>query len=194
MNEPVTALAQSDSKASFCRRLGLNIDDPDHRRIYLAMKVSADNTLYEVHLTWQAEALKARQEMTAGRSALSPDLQRDPAVQPPFSISQISETAMHRAMQDIYTKASPQTRGYYERAWIITGSAPENWIIRWMLWHVFRYRDKRNKHARTYPQNLFVGEHSQSSPEQSSPVRWQTKAADTLPIITIAASSRKPSQ
>jgi hypothetical protein len=24
----------------------------------------------------------------------------------------------------------------------------ENWVIRWMLWHVFRYRDSRNKNRR----------------------------------------------
>ena len=25
----------------------------------------------------------------------------------------------------------------------------ENWVIRWMLWHVFRYRDSRNRNRRT---------------------------------------------
>ena len=29
------------------------------------------------------------------------------------------------------------------------GSNEDNWIIRWCLWHVFRYRDERNRSRNT---------------------------------------------
>lgn len=44
------------------------------------------------------------------------------------------------------------------------GLEEENWVIRWLLWHVFRYRDNRNKNRR---QGL-PGPRSPSSSENSS--------------------------
>lgn len=92
--------------------------------------------------------MAARQDMCQGRSALLPDLRCDPSVQPPYFISQISETAMHRTIQEVYRNASRETRAIYDKARSAHGDQEENWIIRWMLWHVFRYRDRRNRHVK----------------------------------------------
>lgn len=52
---------------------------------------------------------------------------------------------MHRETLNIYRMARPETRAYYERGHYVEGDTEENWIIKWLLWHVFRYRDNRNR-------------------------------------------------
>lgn len=63
----------------------------------------------------------------------------------PFSNSQISESAIHREILNIYQHARPETKYFYDMGRDTQGLEEENWVIRWLLWHVFRYRDNRNK-------------------------------------------------
>jgi hypothetical protein len=70
-------------------------------------------------------------------------------VEPPYSSSQISETAIHREILRIYQTSRRETRPVYDLGRDTAGIEEENWVIRWMLWHVFRYRDNRNKNRRT---------------------------------------------
>lgn len=79
------------------------------------------------------------------RNALLPSLRNDASVQPPYSVSQITETAMHRELLSIYENAGPETRPYYDLAHDTDPVAQENWVCRWVLWHVFRNRDQRKK-------------------------------------------------
>jgi hypothetical protein len=87
--------------------------------------------------------------MTATPESLAPQLRDDPTVEPPYSSSQISETAIHREILRIYQMARRETRPVYDLGRDTAGIEEENWVIRWMLWHVFRYRDNRNKNRRT---------------------------------------------
>lgn len=95
--------------------------------------------------------------MIADEDALLSHLRRDTAVSPPYSNSQMSETAIHREIVRIYRAASSETRVYYDLARDTEAVEEENWVIRWMLWHVFRYRDSRNKNRR------------QTAPNEGSP-------------------------
>lgn len=87
--------------------------------------------------------------MTATPDSLAPQFRDDPSVEPPYSSSQISETAIHREILRIYAQARRETRVVYDLGRDTAGIEEENWVIRWMLWHVFRYRDNRNKNRRT---------------------------------------------
>ena len=90
----------------------------------------------------------------------TPNILRDNSmqhVQPPFSNAQVSETATHREILNIYQHARPETRYFYDMGRDTQGQEEENWVIRWLLWHVFRYRDNRNKNRR------------QASPDPKSP-------------------------
>jgi len=62
---------------------------------------------------------------------------------PPFAASQFTETAINAAIVRIESNASVSTRPLYARG----GTTIPNWVIRWMLYHVCRYRDARNKKA-----------------------------------------------
>ena len=64
----------------------------------------------------------------------------------------ITETARYREIHSIYCDASPETKWWYDRG-VTQDSGWDNWIIRWCLWHVFRYRDDRNRHRRSPPIN-----------------------------------------
>lgn len=52
---------------------------------------------------------------------------------------------MHREILFIYYNARPETKAYYDLGHYVDGGTEENWIIKWFLWHVFRYRDNRNR-------------------------------------------------
>jgi len=97
----------------------------------------------------------------------TPNVLRDNTVQnaePPFSNSQVSETATHREILNIYQHARPETKYFYDMGRDTQGLEEENWVIRWLLWHVFRYRDNRNKNRRQGSPDL----RSPSSSENSS--------------------------
>ncbi|QIW94672.1 hypothetical protein AMS68_000190 [Peltaster fructicola] len=130
----IPALAQSEPKSRFVQRLGL--DDPDKEHIYALLI---------------AEAGQAWTRLMMDRSALLPNLRDDPRVQPPYSVSQVTETAMHRELLAMAANASPQTRPYYELAHDSDPIPQENWVCRWALWHVFRNRDQRKKSRRRSP-------------------------------------------
>ncbi|KAM3413720.1 hypothetical protein BST61_g10409 [Cercospora zeina] len=119
MAPQVPALAQSESKARFFARLGLDPTNGTHRRVYNLMKM---------------EAAEGRKRLLEGQA---------------MSTAQIHEYAWQREVLRIYHDAQPQTRAVYQFGHDTADpNAPDNWIIRWMLWHVFRYRDYRNKQQR----------------------------------------------
>ena len=86
--------------------------------------------------------------MTATPDSLAPQFRDDPTVEPPYSNAQISETAIHREILRIYQSARRETKVIYDLGRDTDRVEEENWVIRWMLWHVFRYRDNRNKNRR----------------------------------------------
>lgn len=100
----------------------------------------------------QAEAVQTREIMLSYRHTLLPHLRDDETVRPPYTVAQITEDAMQDAIVHIYDNASAETRAYYDQGSESTTrdkhTGPghlQNWVIRWMLWHVFRYRDSRNR-------------------------------------------------
>ncbi|KAF7190622.1 hypothetical protein HII31_07781 [Pseudocercospora fuligena] len=116
MAPQLPALAQSESKARFFARLGLDLTNGTHRRVYNLMKMEA------------AEGRKRLLEVQASSTA------------------QIHEDAWQGEVMRIYDEAQPQTLAVYRFGHDVADPEhPDNWIIRWMLWHVFRYRDYRNK-------------------------------------------------
>lgn len=130
MPPQIPILAQSENKSKFLERLGISDQTEDGKRLYSFMK---------------EEAIAGRARMSANPRSLLPQLIDDPKVKPPYSNTQISEAAMHRETLYIYQIARPETRPIYERGHYTEGGTEENWIIKWLLWHVFRYRDNRNR-------------------------------------------------
>lgn len=82
--------------------------------------------------------------MTADREALSATLKDNPTVEPPYTFSQLDEAAVNKEIVYIFHNARPETKIMYSLGHDRNGDHEENWIIRWLLWHVFRYRDDRN--------------------------------------------------
>ncbi|KAK4553090.1 hypothetical protein LTR86_009817 [Recurvomyces mirabilis] len=147
------ALAQSESKARFFERLGLDEDNELHRRIYAMMK---------------EEAVDARRRLTANRAALVPALVNT-GVEPPYSHAQVSETALHREILNVYRSARRETRAVYDLGHDMDRIEQENWVIRWMLWHVFRYRDNRNRNRKGNAAGNGDDEDEDDSGEGSAP-------------------------
>ncbi|THV88140.1 hypothetical protein D6D29_00157 [Aureobasidium pullulans] len=130
MAPQLAPLARSDSKTKFFQRLGLS---PERK---------SDNRLYEL---MKNEAVQGRERILSSPNSLLPQLRGDPDIRPPYSNIQICESAIHAEIFKIYREASPETKTMYEKGHDTESFNEENWIIRWMLWHVFRFRDSRNK-------------------------------------------------
>lgn len=114
----------------------------------------------------QEEAVEGRRRVTTMTESLAPHFRNDPSIEPPYSSSQISETAFHRETMNIYRLARPETKWIYDMGRDTDRVEEENWIIRWMLWHVFRYRDNRNRNRRaTSPGDGKVSGRLDESPE-----------------------------
>lgn len=83
--------------------------------------------------------------MTDDEESLVPELRGNATIEPPYSHAHVSETAVHREILRIYRHARRETRAVYDLGRDTDRVEEENWVIRWMLWHVFRYRDNRNR-------------------------------------------------
>ncbi|KAJ9618672.1 hypothetical protein H2203_008876 [Taxawa tesnikishii (nom. ined.)] len=126
----IPCLAQSESKQKFLERLNLSADVPEHANLYRLMKEDAGRGCTRIN---------------EDRNSLLPELRGNPAIKPPFTNSQVTATAMHRETLRIYREAGAKTKPYYDLGHDRSGLNEENWIIKWLLWHVFRYRDSRNR-------------------------------------------------
>ncbi|KAK3067234.1 hypothetical protein LTR53_016008, partial [Teratosphaeriaceae sp. CCFEE 6253] len=162
----------------FFERLGLNDDNELHRRIYAMMK---------------EEAVEARRRLTANRDALVQDL-RNTGIEPPFSHAHISETYIHREILRIYNEASRETRIIYALGHDVGHEGQrieeENWVIRWMLWHVFRYRDNRNRNRRA-PSSSSPGDDDDDDDDDESGDGSATAGPSAKTINPTAASTTR---
>ncbi|KIW02411.1 hypothetical protein, variant [Verruconis gallopava] len=151
----IPRLSQSKSKGEFFERLGWDENDERHKRLYQMM---------------MEEAAAGRARTVQDRNNLTPQTRDDPRVgDGPYSSAMITETARYREIQSIYNAASPETKWWYDRG-ITSDSGWDNWIIRWCLWHVFRYRDDRNRNRRSPQRNQEASSRTNLawSPAQSS--------------------------
>ncbi|KAF2173743.1 hypothetical protein M409DRAFT_62016 [Zasmidium cellare ATCC 36951] len=140
----VPPLAQSDSKARFFARLGLDSSNPTHKRVYSLMKL---------------EAGEGRRRLMESQTS---------------STAQIHEAAWQREVLRIFEHARPETRAVYQFGHDTSHDASgnevvDNWIIRWMLWHVFRYRDYRNRSRPPGPNPPPPPSSSSSSDDEQGP-------------------------
>ncbi|KAL9126440.1 MAG: hypothetical protein Q9217_004511 [Psora testacea] len=90
----------------------------------------------------KAEATRVYDIQLSSRSALRPEHSSSPA---PWSNSQFTDSAIRDAVAAIYANASPLTAQLYRKG----RPGGDNWVVRWVLYHVCRYRDSRNKKARS---------------------------------------------
>lgn len=109
---------------------------------------------------------------------LVPQFRDDPNVRPPYASNQISETAMFREVHTIYERAGPWTKAMYNRGWFSDGPNMDNWIIRWVLWHVFRYRDNRNKNRWSGSSTGATQGNDVSTSKRASPVDSPEKSPE----------------
>ncbi|QIW97789.1 hypothetical protein AMS68_003307 [Peltaster fructicola] len=132
MTDAIPAIAASESKVAFMAALGFELGKPEHERLYKLMK---------------EEAVQEYRSVIQDRRAMSPADEHDDPTKPRYAYTQIDKPAIHKAIASIYARAGAETRALYDRGREPGGSTDSNWIIRWMLYHCFRYRDGRNKRS-----------------------------------------------
>lgn len=127
--------------------------------------------------------------MTEDQEALLPALKSGVRIEPPYSHAHVSEKAIHREILRIYHYAGPDTRRVYDLGHDTDRVDEENWVIRWMLWHVFRYRDNRNKSRRP---SSGVGLHSSNI--RSVPVMAKLAAHATVTVVPMPSTTSTASR
>ncbi|KAM3420268.1 hypothetical protein BST61_g3555 [Cercospora zeina] len=167
-------LAQSESKKRFFDRLGLDERNKLHRHLYCNMK---------------AEAVEGWRRISANRNALVPQLRDDPAIEPPYSFGHVEEQALQEEVLHIFHHARKDTRIMYELGRDRDGDVEENWIIRWLLWHVFRYRDERNVGAAGRRRTADADEADAAS---TSDATSEPSAAEVVHAATLHAAASRP--
>jgi hypothetical protein len=93
---------------------------------------------------------------------------------------------MHREILNIYHNARPETKYFYDMGRDTQGLEEENWVIRWLLWHVFRYRDNRNKNRRQGSPDLKYPSSSENSSSES-----QNKTSNSMFAAFMKASTSR---
>ncbi|KZF19206.1 hypothetical protein L228DRAFT_48464 [Xylona heveae TC161] len=143
-----TPLGKSLSVAVFLDKIQINKEDQQQKRTYKMML---------------NEAARAYDCFALDRNNLRPALRANPNMAPPFSHSEMSETAIDYGINMIWQNASAATWPYYSRGWYTDASGNrDNWIIRWTLYHIFRYRDKRNQKKKSKKTKLVMTNKSSS--------------------------------
>ena len=121
--------------------------------------------------------MEGRRRLTEDQDALQARMRN--ATEPPYSHAHVTETAIHREILRIYHYARPETKGVYDLGRDTERVEEENWIIRWMLWHVFRYRDNRNRNRRVPSNNCNSNNNNSNSNNNNNNININDDDSDT---------------
>jgi len=125
---------QSASKEEFLKEIGLGAAPAETRDRLFGMMW--EEVTHHWNLSFES----------ASRSMLKPEYASNPAVQRPYKWGHLSPDRINHAIRDIWANGRPQPRHYYDMG---RSEDPKvyNWVLKWLLWHVCRYRDWRNRKA-----------------------------------------------
>jgi hypothetical protein len=98
---------------------------------------------------WKDDAAAGRERLSYDPKNLAPPLMAGRKPQTAYKYDQLSESARHQEILNIYRVSRPSTRLYYEKGHIRKEIRPgeyveESRVIDWFLWHTFSYRDNRS--------------------------------------------------
>lgn len=80
------------------------------------------------------------------RSILKKEYQATSSVQKPYKWQHFDPDFINTAINNIWKSGSANARKFYD---IGHDMKQKNWVIKWLLWHVCRYRDWRNRKTRS---------------------------------------------
>ncbi|KAA6408154.1 MAG: hypothetical protein FRX48_07896 [Lasallia pustulata] len=144
-------IRQSTTKREFYRALALDDQNP------------VDNQRFEE--MWK-EAVNGWFKYLAhgDRTVLKLEHQADPNVKRPWKWEHLDGDAINAAITAIWAEAGDWPRYYY-----ILGHVEDdrvyNWVLKWLLWHVCRHRDWRNRKLPAGPQASASDQVANTMPE-----------------------------
>ncbi|KAI4148837.1 MAG: hypothetical protein LQ340_004914 [Diploschistes diacapsis] len=125
---------QSASKDEFLKALGLNVN-------------SAEDKLRLQQMWEEVTSFWVRNFETNDRHILKPEYASNPGVHRPYKWAHLDPNVVDNAIAQIWKDGRPWSRYYYDR-----GASDDrkvyNWVLKWLLWHVCRYRDWRNRKSK----------------------------------------------
>lgn len=107
----------------------------------IAIAISGANALHQKETTtYWVEKMEG--DMDNDRSMLRREFRNTMSVQKPFKWQHLDPTFIDQAIADIWSRGSVTARRFYDAG---RDDKVKNWVIKWLLWHVCRYRDWRNR-------------------------------------------------
>jgi hypothetical protein len=85
---------------------------------------------------------------TNSRHILKKEYASNIAVHRPYKWAHLEPSVIDAAINEIWTNGQPWPRHFYDMG----GSDDRkvyNWVLKWLLWHVCRYRDWRNRKSKS---------------------------------------------
>jgi hypothetical protein len=134
-------IKMSSTLEEFLNALGIDLCEERCSEIYAQMLVCRlpGTDLYgsaDEGPQWEVE--RGRLSLVYARSSLLPHLRNDKSVQAPFYRTQIDYVAFLHESKNIYAKASPSTREFYNAAEKGPNIGHANCAIKWLLWQALR--------------------------------------------------------
>lgn len=142
----IRPVRQSVSKDEFLKSLNLDLSQLNDRQVFSTMWVGAVISVSKssTHITQEEVTHYWVQNFeTSSRDILKNEYRANPGVRQPYKWAHLNQEAIDRAISQIWSTASEKSRWYYDHGQSAEPSV-KNWVLKWLLWHVARYRDERN--------------------------------------------------
>lgn len=145
-------LKQSASKEEFLVAIGLGQPTAENRdKLFTQMWVcilhaGSNGTSKHTDRSCQHEVTSYwnKHFETSSRSILKPEYASNLKVHRPYKWGHLNQAAINTAICEIWGNGGQSPRKFYDLG---RSEDPKvyNWVLKWLLWHVCRYRDWRNR-------------------------------------------------
>lgn len=142
------SILPGQNEEEFQSVLGINLRSQQDRELWYKLLVSPSSHISCISLIIvQKEAEIGYQRLATNSANLKPPFPDDPPITPPYTIAQVSESALRKEICAIYARGETATKAVYDLAKTKESVDGDNWIVRWLLWFHFLHVDTEGRHA-----------------------------------------------
>lgn len=90
------------------------------------------------------EACRGYERLCNDGNSILPHLRKDSSVRPPYTVTQITESALRRETQRIHRLANEDTSQIYDIGVAPVRADEGSWVVRWLLWNTIKMGGNRD--------------------------------------------------
>lgn len=93
---------------------------------------------------WKEEACRGYERLCHDRDSILPHLRNDPSIRTPYTVTQITESALRREIRRIHTISKQNTSRIYDTGLVLGRADEGSWVVRWLLWNAMKTGGNRD--------------------------------------------------